>query len=361
MGEEIKVSIILPVYNSEKYLPELFEDIIRQSYTDFEVIIVNDGSKDNSQHIIDEYAKRDKRFRTIEISGSGVSQARNLGISMARGKYIRFVDADDRLPTDSMKYMMDIAEQDESIDLVIGSFCSVPESNFYYGEYATKGKQTLEQMSTDLLFNIKSFYYGVMWNKLYKRDIINRNYIKCSENISWCEDYLFNLEYYKHCKWVFIMPPNKKIYKYYQHASSATKNVREMPKEKVEKICSMRIEQTRNFFAGMGLEEKLELEWQYSFLFSDLFDIAKEKETRLCDKYQKIKKSLTQDGVDEYIKLKKEYFSDISFYHFTFWCAKRRWYAPVLIYVCICGWLAKHFNWIKYLWMKIGGKRPKIL
>ncbi len=361
MGKEVRVSIIVPVYNSEKYLPGLLDDIAGQSFSDFEVIIVNDGSKDNSQRIIEDYAKRDDRIRFVEIKSSGVSEARNMGISLAKGKYIRFVDADDRLPVDSMKYMMNCVEQDESLDLVVGSFDSVPESNFYYGEHASCGKQTLKQMSLDLMFNIRSFYYGVMWNKLYKREIIENYDIRLRKDISWCEDYFFNLEYYKHCKWIYIIPESKKIYSYYQYPSSTTKTVHKLPKEKVEEICLMRTEQTKEFFDSMGLGEKLELEWKYAFLFSELFEIAKGKDISLREKYQRIKSSLCQEDVDEYLEMKKDYFSDVVFYRFTYFCAKRKWYVPVFVYVGICGWFANHLNWVKYLWMKIGGKRPKIL
>lgn len=361
MESKISVSIIIPVYNSEEYIENLLDDIIKQSFSDFEVIVVNDGSQDNSQTILERYAQRDKRIHPIKVENSGVSQARNLGLSLAKGKYIRFVDADDRLDEDSIKVMMDTAELDESLDLIIGSFRSIPEVNLYYGEHAISGKQTLEQMALDFLFNIRSFYYGVVWNKLYKREIIQAHNIKFKKEVSWCEDFLFNLEYFKYCEWFYFLPVNEQVYNYVQHSSSTTQLVHSLPKEEMEEINFLRTEQTKVFFKQVGLEDKLQLEWQYSFLFLNLFELAKEKNTSTKEKYQKLKIMLSQEGVYEYIELKKSYFSDEIFYRFVFHSVKKQCYLPLYIYILIYGWIAKNMNWVKHLWSKLGGKRPKVL
>lgn len=361
MEKSISVSIIIPVYNSEKYIENLLDDIIKQSFSDFEVIVVNDGSQDNSQSILERYAQKDARIQLIEVKNSGVSEARNLGLSLAKGKYIRFVDADDRLDVDSLKYMMDVAEKDESLDLIIGSFRSIPEVNLYYGEHAINGKQTVEQMSLDFLFNIRSFYYGVLWNKLYKREIIREYDMKFSKEIPWCEDFLFNLDYYEHCKWFYVLPINEKVYSYVQHSLSATQSVHRLPKEKVKEINSLRTERTKMFFKQVGLEDKLQLEWKYSFLYFNLFELAKEKNTSLKEKYNKLKNMLSLDGVCEYVELKKNYFSNEGFYSFVYYSVKKQCFLPLYIYILVCGWFAKHMNWIKHLWSKLGGKRPKVL
>lgn len=361
MEKSISVSIIVPVYNSEKYIENLLNDIIKQSFSDFEVIIINDGSQDGSQVILDQYARKDRRIHPIEVKNSGVSKARNLGLSLAKGKYIRFVDADDRLEADSLQYLMEVAEKDEELDLIIGSFQSIPEVNLYYGEHAINGKQTLEQMSLDFLFNIRSFYYGVVWNKLYKREIIQKYNIKFNEKMTWCEDYIFNLDYFEYCKWFYFLPVNKQIYNYVQHASSTTQLVHRIPKETILEINSLRTERTKMFFKQIGLEKELQLEWKFSFLFFNLFEIAKKNDITLKEKYSMLKASLSQEGAYEYIELKKNYFSDESFYRFVFCSVKMKCFFPLFIYVLICGWLAKHMNWVKNLWLKIGGKRPKVL
>lgn len=361
MEKNISVSIIIPVYNSEKYIAQLLDDIMKQSFSDFEVIVVNDGSKDNSQSILESYVQKDKRIHAIEVKNSGVSEARNLGLSLANGKYIRFVDADDRLDIDSMQYMLDAAEKDESLDLIIGSFRSIPEVNLYYGEHAINGKQTLEQMSLDFLFNIRSFYYGVVWNKLYKREIIQKYNIKFNKELTWCEDFIFNLDYFEHCKWFYFLPVKKQIYNYIQHPSSTTQLVHRLPKEKMQEINTLRTERTKVFFEQAGLEKELQLEWKYSFIYFNLFEIAKKKNISLKEKYAELKRTLSQEGVYEYAELKKSYFTDDVFYRFVFWSMKKQCFFPLFVYVLVCGWFAKHMNWVKYIWLRLGGKRPKVL
>lgn len=361
MEKNISVSIIIPVYNSEKYIARLLDDIIKQSFSDFEVIVVNDGSEDNSQSILENYAEKDKRIHSIEVKNSGVSEARNLGLSLAKGKYIRFVDADDRLDADSIQCMMDVAQKDESLDLIIGSFRSIPEVNLYYGEHAINGKQTLEQMSLDFLFNIRSFYYGVVWNKLYKREIIEKYNIKFNKVLTWCEDFIFNLDYFEYCNWFYFLPVKKQIYNYIQHPSSTTQLVYRLPKGKMQEINTLRTERTKVFFKRAGLEKELYLEWKYSFFFFNLLEIGKKKNTHLKEKYAELKKALSQEGVYEYVELKKNYFSDDIFYYFVFWSMKKQCFFPLFVYVLICGWCAKHMNWVKYIWRRLGGKRPKVL
>ena len=361
MEKSISVSIIIPVYNSEKYIGTLLDDIIKQSFSDFEVIVINDGSQDSSQAVLEQYAKMDKRIHPIEVKNSGVSEARNLGLSLAKGTYIRFVDADDRLDVDSIKYMMDEAQKDEELDLIVGSFRSIPEVNLYYGEHAIEGKQTLEQMSLDFLFNIRSFYYGVVWNKLYKREILQKYNIRFNKEITWCEDFIFNLDYFEHCKWFYFLPQKNKIYDYVQHATSATQTVHRLPKEKVQEINAIRTQRTKIFFEQAGLEKELQLEWKYSFLFFNLFELAKKKNISLKEKYAELKRTLSQEGVYEYTELKKSYFVDDLFYRFVFLSMKKQCFFPLFVYVLVCGWFAKNMNWVKYIWLRLGGKRPKVL
>lgn len=361
MNSNINVSIIIPVYNSEKFLENLLDDLIAQSYPYFEVILINDGSKDGSEAILKRYEQKDDRIHYITVENSGVSEARNTGIALAKGKYIRFIDADDRLETDSIETMIEAAQEDQNVDLVIGSFRSIPEVNLYYGEHAISGKQTLEQMALDFLFNIRSFYYGVVWNKLYKKEIIQENNLKFNKEIAWCEDFLFNLEYFKCCRYFYILPFEKKIYNYIQHETSTTKLLSKLPEGKIDEINELRTESTKVFFEHVGLGDKLQLEWKYSFLFFNLLELPKEKESSLKEKYNKLKMILAKEDVYEYIKLKKDYFSDDFFYRMVFFSVRKKVYMPLFIYILIHGWLAKHMNWLKYLWLKIGGKRPKVL
>lgn len=114
-----KVSVIVPVYNTEKYLPECIDSIINQSYLNLEIILINDGSTDNSSKICDEYASKDKRIIVIHKANGGQADARNAGLDIANGKYITFIDSDDYYSDlNTLKYCIAELEQDKSICFV---------------------------------------------------------------------------------------------------------------------------------------------------------------------------------------------------------------------------------------------------
>ena len=114
-----KVSVIVPVYNVEDYIRDMLESVQRQSFEDFEVVIVNDGSTDGSQAIIDEFCREDNRFRCFVKANGGVASARNKGLDKARGEYVVFYDPDDLIPEDSLEKMYGTAEA-SGADMVIG-------------------------------------------------------------------------------------------------------------------------------------------------------------------------------------------------------------------------------------------------
>ena len=112
------LTIIVPIYNTENYLSECIDSILNQSYKDIELILINDGSTDNSSSICDEYSSKDKRIKVIHIENRGVSYARNIGLSIAKGEYITFVDSDDFVSNDIYLENIKILEQNLSIDLI---------------------------------------------------------------------------------------------------------------------------------------------------------------------------------------------------------------------------------------------------
>lgn len=112
------LTIIVPIYNTENYLSECIDSILNQSYKDIELILINDGSTDNSSSICDEYSSKDKRIKVIHIENRGVSYARNTGLSIAKGEYITFVDSDDFVSNDIYLENIKILEQNLSIDLI---------------------------------------------------------------------------------------------------------------------------------------------------------------------------------------------------------------------------------------------------
>ncbi|CVI73521.1 putative glycosyltransferase EpsJ [Clostridiales bacterium CHKCI001] len=185
------VSVIVPIYNAEMWLEDLLEDLCNQSYDDLEILLVDDGSEDRSGVICDIYAARDSRIRVFHKRNSGVSSARNFGMRNATGTFLKFVDSDDRLSNDSIERLVLPMLKNSNVELSIGAIDT--ERSLWNSKL--EGIVSRAQLIQDMTNSLQGFYYGSMWNKMYLKKIIIKNSIELMENISWCEDYLFNLEY----------------------------------------------------------------------------------------------------------------------------------------------------------------------
>ncbi len=194
------VSIIVPVYNAERSIARCVDSILSQQFTDFELLLVDDGSRDGSGAICDGYAAADSRVRVIHKENTGVSDTRNLGIAQARGTYLQFLDSDDWITPDATKLLVQTAEA-HSCDLVISDFYRVVgERVSRKGDIDEDRTLTREEYAAHMMEQPADFYYGVLWNKLYRRDIVADHGLRMDPDISWCEDFLFNLEYIRHAE-----------------------------------------------------------------------------------------------------------------------------------------------------------------
>lgn len=194
------VSIIVPVYNAESSIARCVDSILSQQFTDFELLLVDDGSRDGSGAICDGYAAADSRVRVIHKENTGVSDTRNLGIAQARGTYLQFLDSDDWITPDATKLLVRTAEA-HSCDLVISDFYRVVgERVSRKGDIDEDRTLTREEYAAHMMEQPADFYYGVLWNKLYRRDIVADHGLRMDPDISWCEDFLFNLEYIRHAE-----------------------------------------------------------------------------------------------------------------------------------------------------------------
>lgn len=166
------VSIIVPVYNAEKFLNRCVDSILGQEYRDFELILVDDGSRDMSGSICDAYAKTDERVVVIHKENSGVSDTRNQGIERAKGTYLQFVDSDDWLTPDATKLMVRAAEE-HGCDMVISDFYRVVgDMVSRKGDIESDCVIDREEFASFMMENPADYYYGVLWNKLYRRDLV---------------------------------------------------------------------------------------------------------------------------------------------------------------------------------------------
>lgn len=192
------VSIIVPVYNAEDTISRCIDSILNQDYTDFELLLVNDGSKDASGSICDKYAARDSRIHVIHKENTGVSDSRNLALDRACGTYLQFLDSDDWITPNATGLLVQAAERFHC-DLVISDFYRVVgERVSHKGDIEDDCVMTREEFASHMIENPADFYYGVLWNKLFRREIIEQHYLRMDSDISWCEDFMFNLEYIRH-------------------------------------------------------------------------------------------------------------------------------------------------------------------
>lgn len=230
------VSIIIPVYNCISWIEAVIQDILNQTYGDFEVIIIEDGSDDGSGLLCDGFLEMDKRICVVHTENYGVSHARNEGMRRAKGRYLWFVDADDRMERESLSALVLPFISQENVDLVIGKFEN--ERNLW--QSALWGVQDQSSFMDDFSKCIHGFYYGALWNKLYKKDIIQNNNIWFAEDISWCEDYLFNLEYYSHLNRM-VGYVSRSVYIYYTRENSLVTQVKLDSRIEVENRCLERL------------------------------------------------------------------------------------------------------------------------
>ena len=197
---EPTVSIIVPVYNAQHTLQRCVDSILDQEYADFELLLVDDGSRDASGGLCDAYAARDRRVRVFHRENGGVSAARNLALEQARGTYLQFLDSDDWITPDATKLLVRTAESSRC-DLVVADFYRVVgERVSRKGDIDDDAVLSREEEAAHMMENPADFYYGVLWNKLYRREIVARHRLRMDPEISWCEDFLFNLEYIRHAE-----------------------------------------------------------------------------------------------------------------------------------------------------------------
>ena len=200
-----KVSIIVPVYNGEAHLTRCAESILAQDYPELELILVDDGSRDASFELMRELAARDTRVKAIHKENGGVSSARNRGLDEASGRYIQFSDVDDWLPIDATKLFMREIEAADA-DLVIGDFYRVVGNNVSRkGSIDEGGLLNRQEYADEMLRSPADLYYGALWNKLYRRDLIERYAVRMDETISYSEDMIFNLEYLLHADKIAVL------------------------------------------------------------------------------------------------------------------------------------------------------------
>ncbi len=231
IGSMPMISLIIPVYKVEKYLPQCLDSVMAQSYADFECILVDDGSPDGSGAICDAYALKDARFRVIHKENCGVSAARNTGLAAAQGRYIAFSDSDDELHED---YLKALCEASEFFDMVTAGAQIIHGNGTVQYGLPAYDEEVLEMDREAVLNCIDRKALNSVCNKRYKRSLLEANDIRFEEGLSLAEDTLFNANYICHCKSLRYLP--NYYYTYYRYEDVKKQTLSTFHADYVEKL-----------------------------------------------------------------------------------------------------------------------------
>ena len=209
------VSIVVPIYNTEKYLATCVESILQQSYDNIQVCLINDGSNDNSLSICQKYEDKDQRVTVTNKCNGGVSSARNVGIESAKGDYVAFVDSDDILKSDFVEILLK-AMLSNNVDVVFSGY------TLLYGKKEVIKKPRIEAGKYNAIDlrkkliddgTLSGILFGSVCGALYKRDIILSQNVWFDENIKVNEDGIFNLIYLKYAEKIEVLPASGYLYR----------------------------------------------------------------------------------------------------------------------------------------------------
>ena len=208
-----EISIIVPVYKVEKYLRHCVDSILAQTFTDFELLLIDDGSPDNSGAICDEYAEKDNRVRVFHKENGGVSSARNLGLDNARGTYIMFCDSDDYVADNWAEKLYEFMNYNEANLSICGYNFVMTDASQIIGK-ADRPKSVLPAENKALLWELKEkalLYFT--WNKMFRSSIIHELNLRFEDGLQFSEDELFVLAYLEASNYQFTIC-SERLYNY---------------------------------------------------------------------------------------------------------------------------------------------------
>jgi len=265
------VSIIMPVYKVEKYLAECLDSVLAQTMTDFELICVNDGSPDNSQQILEEYAARDSRIQIIWQENAGPSAARNTGVRKACGDYIYYVDPDDTIEPDTLEILMENIEATHADIVVFGmdDILENPSKDAWFNYVSSPREAYYAHFNTyALLYEAGAFPFT--WRNIYRREMLVKNGIEYDERLRLGEDTVYQFTAFPYARRIQFI--TDKLYHYRRmRKESLTKEAH----EDMGKMIGTHIEMCRNIKASWqerGFWDKYEekmFAWILNFIVPD--------------------------------------------------------------------------------------------
>lgn len=291
--EETLVSIIVPVYNTEKYLQRCIDSLLAQTYRNIEIILVNDGSTDDSLRIIHDAAENDSRIKVISQANKGLSSARNSGMAVAMGDYLLFCDSDDTVEPEWVDRLLNAAKEYPDSLVVSGHnriFCHSNET------------VTLEKMVIPGGRYSKECYYslispgitGIVCTKIFSRSLLVSKDISFDENVKYAEDVVFILKYINHVKAFYVL--DDALYNYYQY----DRNTRQTITSNVSRSQMRYIYQIRLPF--IKKEDLPEFQQMYFFnLWSRFIDLEERNDIKRSDRWHEMRDILNDEVFQRYV------------------------------------------------------------
>ena len=247
-----KVSMIVPVYQVEKYISQCIESVLNQTFQDFELILVDDGSKDHSGEICDTYADRDDRIMVIHTDNRGAAAARNAGLDHASGRYITFLDGDDYLAENMIERLYEVIEN-SNYDIVVCDFLNIlPEEkdNFILRvqEQRVSGREVPEHLKNEKNYGV----WTVVWNKIYKREVLDDLRFPVGK---YFEDEFFSDQLYVKCGSIYVISD---VLCYHRVLATSTMNT----------------QKTENYLDFVdALETRLDIYWKYQYAADEIYKV----------------------------------------------------------------------------------------
>lgn len=235
MKKEPKISIIVPIYNAEKYIERCLKSIYAQTFQDYEIILVNDGSKDRSSEICHAFQEKDARIHVIDKENGGAGSARNAGMEVASGEYLAFPDVDDWFQPEMYEELYNLAKT-KDFDVAFSGVNYYKQKEDMEVEYSRSAycEKTEFLTQESCRENIMSYFptstiFDVPWNKLYKRSIVVNNNVIFTD-LRRCQDAMFNLDFYNHVS--RAVSTNKAYYNYMENTTEGVQ--RKFPKNYID-------------------------------------------------------------------------------------------------------------------------------
>lgn len=228
--KSVFISIVVPVYNVEKYLNQCVDSILDQTFTDFELILVDDGSKDSSSQICDEYADKDERVLVVHQTNGGQVKARKAGLNLATGEYIQFVDSDDWLELNALETVCKSAKENNADIVTFDSYFCYSNRRLPVKQPIESGifnkTELIDKIYPKMIYSGRFFYFGIyaaMWNKIFRRSLLTPNMVNVDPRLKIGEDGVTTFACFLDAKKVCVLG-GKHLYNYRDNNISITRS-----------------------------------------------------------------------------------------------------------------------------------------